>query len=200
MRFFLDNVEWHEFVEGDQRSRVIQDIKNYAAQNGRVVMSWQLDGEEISEEALMMSSAGSKINASTKDIRTLVSESLDQTEEYFPILVNGLLTVAEKLEAHEPEEALRLFQQATEGMGWVLQVLHHCGNLLGITPIERSDEFDLPSGCAKLQEALESVADSLQNGRLLEMAHRIREVMIPRLQEFTPYLGRLKEESHKTSN
>ncbi|MCX7828661.1 MAG: hypothetical protein N2315_05555 [Thermanaerothrix sp.] len=197
MKFFLDNAEWQEAVEGIERTKVIEDIKNYAARNGRVVMFWQLDGEEISEEALAISSAGSKINAVTKDIRTLVSESLDQTEEYLPILVNGLLSVAEKLESHENEEALRLFQQATEGMGWVLQVLHHCGNLLGVRP---SEGFDLASACVKLQEALEAVADSLREGKLLEMARRIREVMIPRLKEFSPYLGRLKDESYKASN
>lgn len=198
MKFFLDDVEWKLNSLDTTRTQVLEEIKAFAAQNGRVVISWQLDGNQISEDALIASSAGSEIRAESKDIKTLISESLDQTEQYLPMLISGLESVSDKLESNDPEGALHLFQQATEGMGWVLQVLHHCGNLLGVTP---GSHFDLPGECAKLQETLESLAESLREGKFLQMAHLIREVLIPRLRGFDPYLKRLQEESrsHRTA-
>lgn len=195
MRFFVDEAEFNRSVDASI-GEVVRAIKERAAMGGRVVMGWQLDGNDISEEALLASSAGSEVRATTKDIRVLVRESLVQTEEYFPILVNGISAVADKLEGGSTEEALKLFQQATEGIGWVLQVVQHCGMLLGT-----SDQGDgMAEDYGALQAALENVASPLKEGKFLQMALKIREELIPTVQRLAPHIAKLREEADRAAN
>ena len=132
MRVRLDDAEWNvadELVNQSKES-LLGAARKLAEEKGAIISGITVDGIEVEEDVFLQLSAGVDIQFKTQSIRELLRESLADGQAYFPSLLSGLERVADLFEANNKEEGLRLFAQALEGIGWILQVMDRASLLL----------------------------------------------------------------------
>lgn len=172
--------------EFSDRNSCLAEIRKFAANKGRVVTSLSLDGETISEEAFLASTQGKELHVTTDSIRNLVSESLQEASRYLPVLTAGLGRIADSLEREKVKDAADSFRQASDGIDWLIHVLTHCQNLLGLKDSEILDG-KLDEVRNALNARLKDVSTSLEAGKYFELSFRLRNELIPELEKLAPY-------------
>ena len=168
------------------RGAVLAAIHKSAASKGRIVSSLSLDGENISEESFLASTQGQELHVKTDSIRNLVSESLQEASRYLPVLVAGLGRIADSLEREKVKDAADSFRQASDGIDWLIHVLTHCQNLLGLKDSEILDG-KLDEVRNSLNGRLKDVSASLEAGKYFELSFRLRNELIPELEKLVAY-------------
>lgn len=172
--------------DSSDRNSCLAAIRKFAAGKGRVVTSLSLDGETISEEAFLASTQGKELHVTTDSIRNLVSESLQEASRYLPVLTAGLERIADSLEREKVKDAVGSFRQASDGIDWLIHVLTHCQNLLGLKDSEILDG-KLDELRNALNARLNDVSASLEAGKYFELSFRLRNELIPELEKLAPY-------------
>lgn len=172
--------------DSSDRNSCLAAIRKFAAGKGRVVTSLSLDGETISEEAFLASTQGKELHVTTDSIRNLVSESLQEASRYLPVLTAGLERIADSLEREKVKDAADSFRQASDGIDWLIHVLTHCQNLLGLKDSEILDG-KLDEVRNALNARLKDVSTSLEAGKYFELSFRLRNELIPELEKLVPY-------------
>ena len=172
--------------EFSDRNSCLAEIRKFAANKGRVVTSLSLDGETISEEAFLASTQGKELHVTTDSIRNLVSESLQEASRYLPALTAGLGRIADSLEREKVKDAADSFRQASDGIDWLIHVLTHCQNLLGLKDSEILDG-KLDEVRNSLNGRLKDVSASLEAGKYFELSFRLRNELIPELEKLVAY-------------
>ena len=172
--------------DSSDRNSCLAAIRKFAAGKGRVVTSLSLDGEMISEEAFLASTQGKELHVTTDSIRNLVSESLQEASRYLPVLTAGLERIADSLEREKVKDAVGSFRQASDGIDWLIHVLTHCQNLLGLKDSEILDG-KLDELRNALNAHLNDVSASLEAGKYFELSFRLRNELIPELEKLVPY-------------
>ena len=172
--------------DSSNRNSCLAAIRKFAAGKGRVVTSLSLDGETISEEAFLASTQGKELHVTTDSIRNLVSESLQEASRYLPVLTAGLERIADSLEREKVKDAVGSFRQASDGIDWLIHVLTHCQNLLGLKDSEILDG-KLDEVRNALNARLKDVSASLEAGKYFELSFRLRNELIPELEKLVPY-------------
>ena len=172
--------------DSSDRNSCLAAIRKFAAGKGRVVTSLSLDGETISEEAFLASTQGKELHVTTDSIRNLVSESLQEASRYLPVLTAGLERIADSLEREKVKDAVGSFRQASDGIDWLIHVLTHCQNLLGLKDSEILDG-KLDEVRNALNARLKDVSASLEAGKYFELSFRLRNELIPELEKLVPY-------------
>ena len=187
MIVFMDGTALEEAPSDSLDNRnVISAIRKFAADKGRVITTLSLDGETISEEAFLASTQGQELHVKTDSIRNLVSESLQEASRYLPVLVAGLGRIADSLEREKVKDAADSFRQASDGIDWLIHVLTHCQNLLGLKDAEILDG-KLDEVRNSLNGRLKDVSASLEAGKYFELSFRLRNELIPELEKLVPY-------------
>ena len=171
--------------DSSDRNSCLAAIRKFAAGKGRVVTSLSLDGETISEEAFLASTQGKELHVTTDSIRNLVSESLQEASRYLPVLTAGLERIADSLEREKVKDAVGSFRQASDGIDWLIHVLTHCQNLLGLKDSEILDG-KLDELRNALNARLNDVSASLEAGKYFELSFRLRNELIPELEKLAP--------------
>jgi len=172
--------------DSSDRGAVLAAIHKSAASKGRIVSSLSLDGESISEESFLASTQGQELHVKTDSIRNLVSESLQEASRYLPVLVAGLGRSADSLEREKVKDAADSFRQASDGIDWLIHVLTHCQNLLGLKDSEILDG-KLDEVRNSLNGRLKDVSASLEAGKYFELSFRLRNELIPELEKLVAY-------------
>ena len=172
--------------DSSDRGAVLAAIHKSVASKGRIVSSLSLDGENISEESFLASTQGQELHVKTDSIRNLVSESLQETSRYLPVLVAGLGRIADSLEREKVKDAAVSFRQASDGIDWLIHVLTHCQNLLGLKDSEILDG-KLDEVRNSLNVRLKDVSASLEAGKYFELSFRLRNELIPELEKLVAY-------------
>jgi len=172
--------------DSSDRGAVLAAIHKSAASKGRIVSSLSLDGESISEESFLASTQGQELHVKTDSIRNLVSESLQEASRYLPVLVAGLGRIADSLEREKVKDAADSFRQASDGIDWLIHVLTHCQNLLGLKDSEILDG-KLDEVRNSLNGRLKDVSASLEAGKYFELSFRLRNELIPELEKLVAY-------------
>lgn len=172
--------------DSSDRGAVLAAIHKSAASKGRIVSSLSLDGENISEESFLASTQGQELHVKTDSIRNLVSESLQEASRYLPVLVAGLGRIADSLEREKVKDAADSFRQASDGIDWLIHVLTHCQNLLGLKDSEILDG-KLDEVRNSLNGRLKDVSASLEAGKYFELSFRLRNELIPELEKLVAY-------------
>ena len=172
--------------DSSDRNSCLAAIRKFAAGKGRVVTSLSLDGETISEEAFLASTQGKELHVTTDSIRNLVSESLQEASRYLPVLTAGLERIADSLEREKVKDAADSFRQASDGIDWLIHVLTHCQNLLGLKDSEILDG-KLDEVRNSLNGRLKDVSASLEAGKYFELSFRLRNELIPELEKLVAY-------------
>ena len=181
-----DNAPDDVSFDSSDRNSCLAAIRKFAAGKGRVVTSLSLDGETISEEAFLASTQGKELHVTTDSIRNLVSESLQEASRYLPVLTAGLERIADSLEREKVKDAVGSFRQASDGIDWLIHVLTHCQNLLGLKDSEILDG-KLDEVRNALNARLNDVSASLEAGKYFELSFRLRNELIPELEKLAPY-------------
>ena len=181
-----DNAPDDVSFDSSDRNSCLAAIRKFAAGKGRVVTSLSLDGETISEEAFLASTQGKELHVTTDSIRNLVSESLQEASRYLPVLTAGLGRIADSLEREKVKDAVGSFRQASDGIDWLIHVLTHCQNLLGLKDSEILDG-KLDEVRNALNARLKDVSASLEAGKYFELSFRLRNELIPELEKLAPY-------------
>ena len=181
-----DNAPDDVSFDSSDRNSCLAAIRKFAAGKGRVVTSLSLDGETISEEAFLASTQGKELHVTTDSIRNLVSESLQEASRYLPVLTAGLERIADSLEREKVKDAVGSFRQASDGIDWLIHVLTHCQNLLGLKDSEILDG-KLDEVRNALNARLKDVSASLEAGKYFELSFRLRNELIPELEKLAPY-------------
>ena len=181
-----DNAPDDVSFDSSDRNSCLAAIRKFAAGKGRVVTSLSLDGETISEEAFLASTQGKELHVTTDSIRNLVSESLQEASRYLPVLTAGLERIADSLEREKVKDAVGSFRQASDGIDWLIHVLTHCQNLLGLKDSEILDG-KLDEVRNALNARLKDVSASLETGKYFELSFRLRNELIPELEKLVPY-------------
>ena len=181
-----DNAPDDVSFDSSDRNSCLAAIRKFAAGKGRVVTSLSLDGETISEEAFLASTQGKELHVTTDSIRNLVSESLQEALRYLPVLTAGLGRIADSLEREKVKDAVGSFRQASDGIDWLIHVLTHCQNLLGLKDSEILDG-KLDELRNALNARLNDVSASLEAGKYFELSFRLRNELIPELEKLAPY-------------
>lgn len=172
--------------DSSDRGAVLAAIHKSVASKGRIVSSLSLDGENISEESFLASTQGQELHVKTDSIRNLVSESLQEASRYLPVLVAGLGRIADSLEREKVKDAADSFRQASDGIDWLIHVLTHCQNLLGLKDAEILDG-KLDEVRNSLNGRLKDVSASLEAGKYFELSFRLRNELIPELEKLVAY-------------
>ncbi|BCJ87873.1 hypothetical protein [Effusibacillus dendaii] len=101
----------------------------------------------------------SKIEIDTKPIQELISESIQDAQEYLPRLYEALISVSDSIQRGFEGEAMIVLQQIVEGLEWFsayVQGITHYGAKYGAT-VDQSDTIhELVNIYNNLTEAMES--------------------------------------------
>ena len=84
------------------------------------------------------------------------------------------------------KDAVGSFRQASDGIDWLIHVLTHCQNLLGLKDSEILDG-KLDELRNALNARLNDVSASLEAGKYFELSFRLRNELIPELEKLAPY-------------
>ena len=199
MRVRLDDAEWNvddELVNQSKES-LLGAAKKLAAEKGAIISGITVDGIEMEEDIFLQLSAGVDVQFKTQSIRELLRESLADGQDYFPSLLSGLERVADLFEANNKEEGLRLFAQALEGIGWILQVMDRASLLL-CTRTDLLSSGDFSREFADLCEKVTALSVVLEEGKHLEIAYRIREDLLPSLRKLSLCWGEMVSQAEGT--
>ncbi len=193
MRVLIDDVEW-ENPEGElleeERKDLLERARKEAARSRRFIRDILVDGKPLQEEAFLSMKGGLEVKFVTISVKELVTESLEETQRYMPALLDGINLVADRLEEKYDKDALTLLQQVTEGIGWIVKVLHNSLLLLGITDADLGDG-GLGTTRERLLQTLEGVLSPLEEGKFFELAYRLREEVEPALSDLRRYIDEL---------
>lgn len=192
MRVLIDGDEHVLSEDIVSKEELFSGVKKEAARRGRVVHSITVDGTVLEEDAFLALSGGVEARFETVPVRELVMDSLSEGTKYMSQLSAGLSKIADMLEADKTAEGLDLLRQAAEGIGWSLQVIHNCQVLLGISDAEVGDG-KVDELKTTLAQELEEASSSIENGKPLELAFRIRTGVLPDIQRMSHYMEALLE-------
>ena len=199
MRVRLDDAEWNvaEELVNQSKESLLGAARKLAEEKGAIISGITVDGIEVEEDVFLQLSAGVDIQFKTQSIRELLRESLADGQAYFPSLLSGLERVADLFEANNKEEGLRLFAQALEGIGWILQVMDRASLLL-CTRTDFLSSGDISRELADLCEKVTSLSTILEEGKHLEIAYRIREDLLPSLRKLSLSWGEMVSQAEGT--
>ncbi|MFA7621670.1 MAG: hypothetical protein WCY56_07495 [Aminobacteriaceae bacterium] len=197
MRIYIDGEEMGFSEETISKDEIYSRVKEEITRRGCVIGRITVDGTDLEEEAFLALSGGAEARFESMPVRELVMDSLSDGTEYMGRLAAGLEKVADMLEEDRAAEGLGLLQQAAEGIGWSMQVMHNCQILLGLSDNEVGD-----GGVGELKTSLvaelEKASSSIESGKHLELSYRIRTGVLPEIQKLAHYMQDLLDMGRKS--
>ncbi len=190
VKVFLDGVEID--TAGKSLADILNDIKKKVVAEGKVIIQLKADGRNIDEEKLLLLDDVKEVELFSKNIRELVIEALTECERYIPVLSNGLKVIADALDENENDKALKLLGQATEGIGWIVQVIQNAQILLQLNDSEIGDG-KLSDVKKEVVEVLESIVPYLKEGRFDDLSFELRERLSPVMDKLLIYVDDIKK-------
>ena len=189
MRIRLDEIELplsEEIIE-EGKEAVFEAARRNALAKKSVIVEIIVDGVQIeNEETFFSLSGGVDIHFTSQPIISLVRESLDEGQKYFPTLLKGLEGIATLIEEGRDNEAQNSFAQAVEGINWLVGVFAKSCALLGITS-DGLSAGDWARDSKELNEVLEEIITIMEGGRTMRMAFVIRERLVPAIAKLASY-------------
>jgi hypothetical protein len=189
MKVYLDGQEFG-LPDGVDAPSILNVVRGQVAKDGRVITGLRVDDVEMDDEAFLNLAGGMTARFVSQPVRDLVRESLDEALDYAPRLTNGFEEIALHFDRNELATAEGKLADAAEGLDCILRVFNHCGALLAV-----GDETGDP-GLTKLKESLAAAIDRLgslhEERQYLQMALAIRQDLLPKVNEFTAHVRRLR--------
>jgi hypothetical protein len=189
MRVRLDGVELpiDDKILTDGKEAIFMAARRNAISNNRVIVGITVDDVQIEdEEAFLSLSGGIDIQFSSQPVIELVRESVEEGRRYIPTLLKGLEGIATMIEEGRDKDARVPFNQAVDGINWLVGVFAKSSALMGITA-EGLSSGTWSEDARHLNETLEEMISVMESGRTVRMAYIIRERLVPVMKRFASY-------------
>ena len=194
MKVHIDGQECTDIIGG--ALSILSAVKRRVAETGRVMTEIRLDDVVMDEEAFSSVSGGLSVNFTSRSVRDLVLESLDEALKYIPRLTGGLEEIALHFEKNEFAVGEGKLADGADGLDWLLQVFQKCNSLLAVNGVDNND------GLSELTEALNDDISSLgalhSEKKYLQMAFCIRQKLVPAIEKFSMHVQRLRDLASST--
>jgi hypothetical protein len=191
MRIWLDDEELAlaDDVIAEGKEEIYEEVKRIASTRGRIITGMVLDGEAIDDfDVFVLVVGGQEVVFNSQSVRELVIETIAEGAEYLPALLNGLGSIAAKLETGSDKEAQNMLADAVEGINWLFSVFERSCALLGIAA-ESFTSGNLAEEADVIRGILEEMTSVMESGKNLELAFVIRDRLIPAMERFRLYWG-----------
>lgn len=193
MRIVLDDMELSlssDILE-EGKEAIYEAAKQEALSKRSVIVGIEVDGEPLyDEDAFFSLSGGMDIRFISQPIRELVAESLEEGHRYIPVLREGLAAVATLFEEKKEHDAQVKLTQAIEGINWLIGVFDKSCVLLGVRP-NMLVSGDFVEDISSLNNALEQMAEAMDDGKMMSLAYLIREKLLPVIERLSLYWDEL---------
>ncbi|MDR3164820.1 MAG: hypothetical protein LBU13_04515 [Synergistaceae bacterium] len=189
MRVTLDGAELpiDDNLMAEGKAAIFEAARRGAISKNRVIVEIIVDGVQIeNEDAFLALSGGIDVRFSSQPVIDLVRESVDEGQRYIPALLKGLEGIATMIEEGRDEDAKAPFNQAVEGINWLVGVFAKSSALLGITA-DGLSSGNWNDDSRRLNETLEEMISAMESGRKMRMAYIIRERLVPVMSKFASY-------------
>ena len=194
MKVCIDGLDYTDVIGDGRASSILSAVKRRVSEEGRVVIEIRLDDVVMDEDAFSGVSGGLTVNFTSRPVRELVLETLDEALKYIPRLTRGLEEIALHFEKNEFAVGEGKLADGAEGLDWLLQVFQKCNALLAVD--------DADGGIRELQNALAGSISSLgafhEEKKYLPMAFCIRQKLAPAIEKFSIHVQRLRELASST--
>ena len=192
MRVWIDEMPWPEAESTRTKEELWKALNAFLAPSGKVPHLMVVDGSPMDAETFLQVAGGQDLRVTSRPVRELVRESLDQGLRYLQELGQGAANMANLFEEGKIQEALPLLSQFSEGTEWVLHVLDRCQALLALSDEEIGDG-ELAKVRDRLLSVLRDTTASLEQGKFFDLAFRLREELAPALVQLGGYVESLRE-------
>ena len=109
MKAYIDGQECTDNLGDGSALSILSAVKRRASECGRVVTEIRLDDVVMDEEAFSSVSGGLAVHFTSRPVRELVLESLDEAVKYIPRLTKGLEEIALHFERNDFSAVYHLF-------------------------------------------------------------------------------------------
>lgn len=189
MKVYIDGQEYTDVIGDGSALSILNEVKRRVSEAGRVVMEIRLDDTVMDEDAFAsISGGGLVVYFTSRPVRELVLESLDEALKYIPRLTRGLEEIALHFEKNELAIGEGKLASGAEGLDWLLQVFQKSSALLAVD----ADDND---GLSELQSALIDSINSLgafhSEKKYLQMAFCIRQKLVPEIEKLSVHVQKL---------
>ena len=189
MKVYIDGQDNTDILGNGSASSILSAVKRRASEAGRVVIEIKLDDVVMDEEAFSNVSGGLGVYFTSRPVRELILESLDEAAQYTPRLTRGLEEIALHFERNESAVGEKKLADGAEGLDWLLQVFQKCSSLLAVD----ADN----NGLNELQNSLAGGISSLgafhSEKKYLQMALCIRQKIVPYVEKLSLHIQKLRD-------
>jgi hypothetical protein len=191
VKVYIDGQEYTDFLGEADTTSILNAVRGEVSRNGRVVMEIRLDGVVMDEEAFANVTGGVGVRFTSRPVRELVRNSLEEALKYTPRLTDGLREIALHFDKNEIAIGQGQLADVAEGLDWLLRVFENSSALLAVQ--EETSDSGLPKLKKNLSENLSHLETLHREGKHQEMALCIRQQLIPLIEQFSIYLQRLHD-------
>lgn len=192
MKVFFDGQECSD-ITGDSAA-ILNAVQRRASGMGRVVTEIRLDDVVMDEDVFLSVSGGLAVQFTSRPVRGLILESLDEAFKYIPRLTKGLGEIALHFEKNEFAAGEGKLADGADGLDWLLQVFQKCNSLLAVDDKE-SDAGELTGALA---ESISALSAYHTEKKYLQMAFCIRQKLIPEIEKFSLSVKKLRDLASST--
>lgn len=125
MKIYLNEKEVSEEVNRDNISEILDYI--YKNSNNEIINEIKIDGISVNQDYLHDNfeklNDVSILKFKTQKVNQLIIESLEQANEYLPILKDGILETVNLLRNNELLKADKKYQQILDGLEWYIDII-----------------------------------------------------------------------------
>ncbi len=189
-KVFVDGKLWKEVPPGADRGW-LDELKAAVLRGGRVIVGLSDGSRPVTEEEVFALEEMEQLLVETRNVRELVREALEECARYVPVLANGLKVIADAIDEGQLEKSFKLITQATEGLGWVVQVIQNAQILLRVEDREVGDGA-LGQLKDRLVRDLEALVGYMREGRYDDVAFELREEVAPAVARLLDYVEALR--------
>jgi len=195
MKVYIDGQEFTNFIGDGSALSILDAVKRSAAKDGRVVTDIRLDDVIMDEEAFSGVSGGLTAHFTSRSVRGLVLESLEEALKYVPRLTRGFEEIALHFEKTEFAAGEAKLADGAEGLDWLLHVFQNCSSLLAVGD---ADNDSLREQKDSLAGSISSLAAFHAEKKYPQMAYFIRQKLVPEIEKFSMYVQKLRDLASST--
>jgi len=189
MKIYIDGQEYTDFPGEGSALSILSEAKRRISGTGRVLTEIRLDDVVMDEEVFAGVNGGLGVHFTSRPVRGLILETLDEALKYIPRLIKGLEEIALHFEKNEFIAGEGKLADGADGLDWLLQAFQKCTLLLAVN--ENAD------GLRELKESLDGTISSLgavhAEKKYPQMAFCIRQELIPEIEKFSVHVQRLRD-------
>jgi len=191
MKIFIDGEPFNPSSPAVSKSKqqLLEEIDEEILGKGLTYTTITVDGIEMDSSAFTRLRKGREAHFQTRQIKSLVIESLQEAMNYLPRLIDGTQKIASEFERKEQEKINEHLANFSEGLDWLINVMQKSQLLLKVEDSKLSGKEET---IVNLNKYLKNISECFEKGRIMEIAFHMRQI-IPEIKKISDYAGQLLE-------